>query len=177
MFDSMKHLPGRGTREKAAALVVTGMFVLGSVAMATPAGAGAKITNSFTFTGAYSGTIKLVPASLNCTYGKTYSGKGFLVTLSHMKGTITGAGKGEWAMSVYPSKKGTTKVTKANVQAYNDNAFQSNAEPIVQFLETSGSVTYEGATGSLDMTVEYHQVGSATYGKTATVTGSWNCKD
>jgi len=47
----------------------------------------------FTFKGAYSGTLKLTPSSFNCSYGKTYSGKGFLVTLSHMKGTITGAGR------------------------------------------------------------------------------------
>jgi len=51
----------------------------------------------------------------------------------------------------------------------------SNGTPIISFLEKSGSVTYEGSTGSINMTVEYHAVGSTTYGKVATVTGSWNC--
>jgi hypothetical protein len=108
-------------------------------------------------------------------YGKTYSGKGFLVTLSHMKGTITGAGSGAWVFGGYPLKKGTTHVAKANVNSFTDASFQSNGTPIISFLETSGSITYKGSTGSIDMTVEYHSVGSNAYGKTATVTGSWNC--
>jgi hypothetical protein len=92
-----------------------------------------------------------------------------------MKGTITGAGTGAWAMSAYPTKKGTTHVGAANVQSLTDSSFQSNGTPIISFLEKSGSVTYEGSTGSINMTVEYHAVGSTTYGKVATVTGSWNC--
>ncbi len=146
------------------------------MALGSPGIAGASgSTNTFTFSGAYSGTLKLSPSSLNCMYGKTYNGKGFLITLSHMKGTISGAGAGSWEMSAYPLKKGTTTVSKANVQSITDSSFQSNAEPIIQFVETSGSVTYEGSKGSIDMTVEYHAVGSQSYGGSATVTGSWSC--
>jgi hypothetical protein len=144
--------------------------------MVSPATANASgASNVFTFTGAYSGTLKLTPSSLNCSFGKTYSGKGFRVTLSHMKGTITGAGAGAWAMSAYPSKKGTTHVSAANVKSLSDASFQSSGTPIISFLETSGSITYNGSKGSINITVEYHAVGSTTYGKTATVTGSWNC--
>jgi hypothetical protein len=176
MFESIKRSRGRRLRDTTTALILSGMLFSGAVALVAPSTASAGgASNTFTFKGAYSGTLKLTPSSFNCSYGKTYSGKGFLVTLSHMKGTITGAGTGAWAMSAYPTKKGTTHVGAANVQALTDSSFQSNGTPIISFLEKSGSVTYEGSTGSINMTVEYHAVGSTTYGKVATVTGSWNC--
>jgi hypothetical protein len=176
MFEPIKCARGRRLREKTTALILTGMVLLGSVLLVSPATASAGgASNTFTFKGAYSGTLKLTPSSFNCSFGKTYSGKGYLVTLSHMKGTITGAGKGPWGLSAYPTKKGTTHVSAANVKSLTDTSFQSDGTPIISFLETSGSITYKGSTGSINITVEYHAVGSTTYGKVATVTGSWNC--
>jgi hypothetical protein len=151
------------------------MVSLGSLTLFSPATAGASgATNLFTFSGSHSGTLKLTSSSL-CLFGKAYSGGGYTLNISHMTGTITGAGKGEWALGVYPTKKGTTKVAKANVNSLMDSSFQSNATPIIQFVEISGSVTYHGATGSIDMTFAYHPVGSQTYSGSTTVTGSWNC--
>jgi hypothetical protein len=66
-------------------------------------------------------------------------------------------------------------VGAANVKSLTDTSFQSSGTPIISFLETSGSITYKGSTGSINITVKYHAVGSTTYGKVATVTGSWNC--
>jgi hypothetical protein len=176
MFEPMKCSRGRWSRDRAAAIILTGMVLLGGVALVSSGTASASgASNTFTFTGAYSGTLKLTPSSFNCSFGKTYSGKGYLVTLSHMKGTISGAGKGAWGMSAYPSKKGTTHVGAADVHSLTDTSFQSNGSPIISFVETSGSITYKGSTGSINITVEYHAVGSTTYGKVATVTGSWNC--
>jgi hypothetical protein len=176
MFEPIKCSRGRRLRDKTTALILTGMVLFGAVVLVSPAPASAGgASNTFTFKGAYSGTLKLTPSSFNCTFGKTYSGKGYLVTLSHMKGTITGAGKGAWGLSAYPSKKGTTHVGAANVKSLTDTSFQSSGTPIISFLETSGSITYKGSTGSINITVKYHAVGSTTYGKVATVTGSWNC--
>ena len=176
MFESMNCSRGRWSRYWAGAIISTGMVLFGGVALVSPGSASASgASNTFTFTGAYSGTLKLSPSSFNCSFGKAYSGKGYLVTLSHMKGTISGAGKGAWAMSAYPSKKGTTHVGAADVHSLADTSFQSNSSPIIFFVETSGSITYKGSTGSINITVEYHAVGSTTYGKVATVTGSWNC--
>ncbi|MFZ1062319.1 MAG: hypothetical protein WAN30_02480 [Acidimicrobiales bacterium] len=155
---------------------IVGLILAGTTVVIAPISAGASgSTNTFTFKGAHSGTLKLSPSSLTCSYGKAYSGGGYQVNLNHMTGTITGAGKGEWALGVYPTKKGTTTVAKANVNSITDSSFQSNATPIIQFVETSGSVTYHGATGSIDMTFAYHPVGSQTYTGTTTVSGSWNC--
>jgi hypothetical protein len=56
-----------------------------------------------------------------------------------------------------------------------DTSLQNNGSPIVSFLETSGSVTYQGSTGSINITVEHHAVGNTTYAKGATATGTWNC--
>jgi hypothetical protein len=175
MFEVRVDSGGRRIRERVRAVLAAGAISLTVLAVLSPATARAGTTNTFTFTGAYSGTLKLTPSSLNCMSSKAYSGKGYVVTLSHMVGTISGAGKGQWAMSAYPTTKGTTHVTAANVKSLTDSSFQSNTFPIISFVETSGSVTYKGSTGSIDMTVEYHAVGSTTYGKTATVTGSWNC--
>jgi hypothetical protein len=176
MVGRLKDTRDRWSRDKVLALFVTAMITFSGVALFSPGTASASgSSNTFTFTGAYTGTLKLKPSSLDCSFGKTYSGKGYLVTLSHMKGTISGAGSGAWAMSAYPFKKGTTHVSAANVNSLTDASFQSNGSPIISFLETSGSITYKGSTGSIDITVKYHAIGSTTYGKVATVTGSWNC--
>jgi hypothetical protein len=164
----------RSTKVAAAAMSATVLF--GGTILLAPTTAYAKGTsNTFTFTGTYSGTLKLKPSSLDCSFGKSYNGKSYLVTLSHMKGTISGAGSGSWAMSAYVTKQGKTHVTKANVESLTDTSFQSNASPIIAFDETSGTVTYHGSTGSIDIAVEYHAIGSTTYTGSATVTGSWNC--
>jgi uncharacterized protein (DUF2147 family) len=157
-------------------MAITGtVLVGGAIVLAPPTAYAKSSSNTFTFTGAYSGTLKLKPSTLDCSFGKTYNGKSYLVTLSHMKGTISGAGSGSWAMSAYVSKEGKSHVAKANVHSLTDTSFQSNATPIIAFDETSGTVTYHGSTGSIDLTVEYHAIGSTTYSGSATVTGSWNC--
>jgi hypothetical protein len=143
-----------------------------------PATADAKTTaNTFTFKGTYPGTLKLSPSSMDCSFGKTYNGKSYLVTLSHMKGTITGAGAGPWVVTAYVANQGTNRTAHANVQAINggDTSFQNSAVPIIAFDETSGTITYKGDSGSLNLKVEYHAVGSSTYSGSDTVTGSWNC--
>jgi uncharacterized protein (DUF2147 family) len=164
----------RSTKFTAAGTAATALF--GGAILLVPATAYAKGTsNTFTFTGAYSGTLKLKPSSLDCSYGKSYNGKSYLVTLSHMTGTISGAGSGSWAMSAYVSKQGKSHVAKANVHSLTDTSFQSNAAQIIAFDETSGTVTYHGSAGSIDITVEYHALGSTAYSGSATVVGSWNC--
>jgi uncharacterized protein (DUF2147 family) len=175
VFETIKS--ARGWRSpKVAAAALAGTVVFGGMALLAPSTAVAKTaSNTFTFKGAHSGTLKLTPSSLNCSFGKTYNGKGYLVTLSHMTGTISGAGKGSWAMTAYVPKKGTTHVAKADVKSLTDTSFQSNAERIIAFDETSGTVTYNGSTGSINISVEYHAVGSTTYSGSSTVTGSWNC--
>ena len=92
-----------------------------------------------------------------------------------MKGTISGAGSGEWTVTAYVPKKGSTHVASANVHSLTDTSMQSNAEPIISFYETSGTVTFHGSTGSVDLTLAYHPIGSSTYSGTTTMTGSWNC--
>jgi hypothetical protein len=151
------------------------MVLIGGAALAAPSIASAGTpSNTLTFKGAYSGTLKLVPSSLNCISSKTYSGKGYLVTLSHMSGAISGAGKGPWAMTLYVPKLGTTKVAKADVNSPTDSSLQSNGFPIIAFDETSGTITDNGSKGTFNLLVEYHKVGGG-YGKTSTVTGSWSC--
>lgn len=175
VFETMRS--ARGWRSpKVAAAAIAGTVLFGGMALLAPSIALANTaSNTFTFKGAHSGTLKLTPSSFNCSFGKTYSGKGYLVTLSHMEGTISGAGKGSWAMTAYASKKGTNHVVKADVQSLTDTSFQSNGETIIAFDETSGTVTYNGSTGSINISVEYHAVGSTTYSGSSTVTGSWNC--
>jgi len=175
MFTMMKS--ARGWRmPKVAAAAIAGTVLLGGMALLAPSVADAKSSSdTFTFTGAHSGTLKLTPSSMNCSFGKTYNGKSYLVTLSHMKGTISGAGSGSWAMTAYVSKQGKNHVVKANVHSLTDTSFQSNAEPIIAFDETSGTVTYNESKGSISISVEYHAVGSTSYSGSTTVTGSWNC--
>jgi hypothetical protein len=174
MFATIRGLRRRSF-SKLAAGALGAMALTGGVALAAPpiATAGTP-SNTFTFNGAYDGTLKLSPSTLNCMSGKTYSGKGYLVTLSHMSGAISGAGKGPWAMTLYVSKLGTTKVAKADVQSLTDSSLQSNGFPIIAFDETSGTITDNGSKGSLNLSVEYHKVGGG-YGKTSTVSGSWSC--
>lgn len=175
MFTMIKN--ARGWRmPKVATAAIAGVMLFGGMALFAPSSATAKTaSNTFIFAGAHSGTLVLTPSSMNCSFGKTYNGKSYLVTLSHMKGTISGAGTGPWAMTAYVSKRGKTHVTKANVHSLTDTSFQSSGVPIIAFDETSGTVAYDGSTGSISMSVEYHAIGSTSYSGSATVTGSWNC--
>lgn len=175
MFAARKRARGWLTT-RAVAVAMSGTVLFGGATLLAPAGAYAKTpSNTFTFTGAYSGTLKLKPSNLDCSFGKSYNGKSYLVTLSHMKGTISGAGSGSWAMSAYVAKEGKNYTAKANVHSLTDTSFQSNATPIIAFDETSGTVTYHGSTGSIDITVEYHAIGSTSYSGSTTVIGSWSC--
>jgi hypothetical protein len=175
VFKTMKITRGRRSPGVAAA-TAAGTLLFGGMALLAPWSAvAATASNTFTFTGAHSGRLKLTPSSLDCTFGKAYNGKSYMVTLSHMAGTISGAGKGSWAMTAYVPKQGTTTVAKANLQSLTDTSFQSNGEPIIAFDEKSGTVTYNGSTGSIRIDVEYHAIGSTTYSGSSVVTGSWNC--
>jgi hypothetical protein len=174
VFETMRRR--RGSAKVGAAVVAAAACLSGGMALLVPSTAGAKTaTNTFTFGGAYSGTLKLTPSSLNCMSGKTYSGKGFLVTLSHMKGTITGAGSGPWAASFHVAKQGANHVASADLQSLTNSSFQNSGVPIMALDETSGTITYKGSKGSINLTIESHAVGSTTYGATGTVTGSWSC--
>jgi uncharacterized protein (DUF2147 family) len=177
MFATMKNARGwRTTKVAAAAIAATVLF--GAMALLAPSTAVAKTaSNTFTFKGVHSGTLELTPSSMNCSFGKSHNGKSYLVTLSHMKGTISGAGTGPWAMTAYVSKQGKTHVVKANVHSLTDTSFQSNAVPMIAFDETSGTVTDNGSTGSISISVEYHAVGSTSYSGSTTITGSWNCPE
>ena len=175
MFE-IRQRRGAWSSAKALAAIAAGASLFGGMALLAPTAASAKTaTNTFTFGGAYSGTLKLTPSSFNCSFGKTYSGKGYLVTLSHIKGTSSGSGSGPWAATFHVSKQGTNHVASADVQSLTDSSFQSNGVPITAFDETSGTITYKGSKGSINLTIESHTVGSTTYGGTGTVTGSWSC--
>jgi hypothetical protein len=162
-------------RVAAAALPLAALAAGGAVLLSPGTAAAKASTNVFTFKGALAGTLKLTPSSLNCISGKAYSGKGYLVTLSHMKGTISGAGSGPWAATFHVSKQGTNHVASANVSSLTDSSFQNSGVPISALVETSGTVTYHGSKGSINLKVEHHDVGSTTYSGSATVTGSWSC--
>jgi hypothetical protein len=167
-------MKGRGARAKAGVAVVA--LMVGGGAVLGPGVAGAKgATNTFTFGGAYNGTMKLTPSSFNCSSEKAFSGKGYLITLSHMKGTIGGAGSGPWAATFHVAKQGTNHVASADLQSLTNSSFQNSSVPITAIVETSGTVTYMGSKGSINLTVKSHTVGSTTYGPAGTVSGSWSC--
>jgi hypothetical protein len=171
MFGTMK---GKGARAKVWPAVVA--LIGGGVVLLAPGVASAKAaTNTFTFGGAYTGTLKLTPSSFNCSFEKAFSGKGYLVTLSHMKGTISGAGSGPWAATFHVAKQGANHVASADLQSLTNSSFQNSGVPITAIVETSGTITYNGSKGSINLAVKSHTVGSTTYGAAGTVTGSWSC--
>jgi hypothetical protein len=171
VFDTMR---GKGARASIGVALVALMG--GVLVLVAPGPAGAKgATYTFTFGGAYNGTMKLTPSSFNCSSAKAFSGKGYLVTLSHMKGTISGAGSGPWAATFHVAKQGTNHVASADLQSLTNSSFQNSSVPIMALVETSGTITYMGSKGSVNLMVKSHTVGSTTYGAAGTVTGSWSC--
>jgi len=66
------------------------------VAMVLLAPSGADTTtsvNTFTYKGAYSGTLTLRPSSDDCLYSNSFDVKSYLATLSHMKRVDTNVGR------------------------------------------------------------------------------------
>lgn len=176
MFEPMKSTRRWYSVKWRVAALAAVVLVPGGMAFLVPSSAAAKTAvNTFTFKGAYSGTLTLTPSSFDCLFSKSYDGKSYLATLSHMKGTLKGVGAGPWAMTLHVPKMGTTHVANADVHSYSDSSFQNNSTPLTSFVETSGTVSDNGATGAITLTVVHHVIGTLVYKGVATVTGSWNC--
>ena len=166
-----------GTRRQGWRVAVAAITLApATVALMPSSVAGAKTTtNTFVVKGAYSGTLTLTPSSDDCLFSKSYDGKSYLATLSHMKGTIKGVGAGPWAMTLHVAKMGTTHVAKVDVHSYTNSSMQNNSAPLTQFIVTGGTEVDNGATGSVTVTVVHHIIGTLVYKGVATITGSWNC--
>lgn len=59
--------------DRVAAIALTGTLQIGGGLFARSTAGAKTASNTFTFKGAYSGTLKLSPSSFDCSFGKTYN--------------------------------------------------------------------------------------------------------
>jgi len=77
MFESIKRSRGRRLRDTTTALILSGMLFSGAVALVAPSTASAGgASNTFTFKGAYSGTLNSHPRPLTAPTARPTAARG-----------------------------------------------------------------------------------------------------
>ena len=141
-------------------------------AAATGTAHGAKV-DTFTVSGKYHGTLTLTNPGADCfidEFSSRYLSDS--VKLDPLTGSLSGLAGKDWFFLATEPRQGTF-VTKATNQATSAKIRPVNANDTIAFSQTSGTITFDGKTGSASMTMVFNNGYENTV--TVTVSGSWSC--
>jgi hypothetical protein len=138
---------------------------------ATAAGGGA--VNTFTVSGKYHGVLTLTNPGTDCIINE-YSNPHLSdsVNLDPLAGVLSGLKPKVWSFLATESKQGTF-VTKHTNQATSAKLRPANPNAVIAFSQTSGSITFNGMTGSVNLKMVFDSGVADTV--TETVVGNWSC--
>jgi hypothetical protein len=126
-------------------------------------------TNALTFSGKLTGTLKLIPAD-DCG-GSSSNG----TQLDDIAGKLRGSKGDQWTLTVFVPKNGTFKI-KAPALGSSPTSSVTLETPgkseAFSWDATGGSVTLDGNSGSLNVTLKGVTGGAS--GKVK-IKGSWDC--
>jgi hypothetical protein len=145
--------------------------VAGFASTATAAGSGA--VNTFTVSGKYHGTLTLANPGTDCIINE-YKNPHLAdsVNLEPLTGVLSGLKPKIWSFLATESKQGTF-VTKHTNPATSAKLRPANLNAVIAFSQTSGSITFDGTTGSVNMKMVFDSGVADTV--TETVVGNWTC--
>jgi hypothetical protein len=145
--------------------------VAGFAPIATAASGGA--VNTFTVSGKYHGTLTLANPGTDCIINE-YSNPHLSdsVNLEPLTGVLSGLKPKIWSFLATESKQGTF-VTKHTNQATSAKLRPANLNAVIAFSQTSGSITFDGTRGSVNMKMVFDSGAADTV--TETVVGNWTC--
>jgi len=145
------------------------LLCLGGLGAFSPTSASAASGNSFAFSGALTGTLKLVPAD-DCD-----GNAGGMTTLGDIVGKLKGSKSGKWTLIVITPKNGTFKIKPVTTDLAGSTVTLETPGKTVALAwdATKGSITVKGSSGSINVTLK----GSPESGASGTVKikGSWAC--
>jgi hypothetical protein len=147
-------------------------FVLATLGVALPAAA-SPAPNTLVLSGKYHGTLKLTDLSVNCFIEEfNNSHLSDAVKLTSLTGTISGLRPKSWFFLLTEPKQGryTTKHTNGATAA---RLRPTNANVVLSFSQTSGTINFNGATGSADLKVVFNNGYENTV--TESLVANWSC--
>jgi len=152
--------------------LICALFVLGGLSLALPAGASPAV-NTLVLSGKYHGTLKLSNPATNC-FVDEFSNPHLSdsVKLISLTGAISGLKPRSWFFLLTEPKQGTFTTKHTNV-ATAARLRPTNANVTIAFSQTSGTIKFEGATGSADLKVVFNNGFENTV--TEEMVGSWSC--
>jgi hypothetical protein len=156
-------------------LAFTAVVMLAGVTGLLPIspGAGGSTVNTLTVSGKYHGTLTLTNTGADCIINE-YSNPNFSdsVNLDPLTGVLSGLKPKSWSFLATEPKQGIF-VTKHTNQATSAKLKPANPNSVVAFSQTSGTITFDGTTGSVNMKMVFDNGIENTV--TVKVIGSWAC--
>jgi len=144
----------------------------GCVELALAPWATAAPANQFTVTGKYHGTLT-VTTPANACFVDEFSNPHLSDSVKlGMTGSLSGLHPTSWFLLITEPRQGTF-VTKHTNQATSAKLRPTNANFDIAFSQTSGTIAFNGKTGSVKLKVVYNNGYENTV--SGTVAGSWSC--
>jgi hypothetical protein len=168
-MDAFKTRTARSRIGFTAVVLLAGVAGLVPTASAAPGGT----VNTFTVSGKYHGTLTLTNPGADCIINE-YSNPHLSdsVNLDPMTGVLSGLKPKIWSFLATEPKQGTF-VTKHTNQATSAKLRPGNLNAVIAFSQTSGTITFDGAKGSVNMKMVFDNGVENTV--TETVVGNWTC--
>jgi len=154
---------------------LTAVTLLAVVACCSPTASAAPggAVNTFAVMGKYHGTLTLTSPGADC-FIEEYSNPHLsdAVKLGPITGTLSGLKPTIWSFLATEPRQGTF-VTKHTNEATAARLRPENPNQTIAFSQTSGTVTFNGATGSVNMKVVFNNGYEDTVSES--VIGNWSC--
>jgi hypothetical protein len=132
----------------------------------------AAAANQFTVTGKYHGTLTVTNPAVGC-FVDEFSNPHLSDSVKlGMSGTLSGLHPTSWFLLITEPRQGTF-VTKHSNQATSAKLRPTNANVDIGFSQTSGTIAFNGRTGSVNLKVVFNNGYENTV--SGTLAGSWSC--
>lgn len=161
-------------RAKVGLVAVVLLAALAALVPAATNVAGSTI-NTFTLSGKYHGTLTLTNPSKDCYIYEfpTSSHLYDTIKLDPITGVLSGLKTTSWFFLDTEPKQGTYVSTHTSSSSHGARIEPENPNVSISFSQTSGSIKFDGKTGSVDMKMVFNTGVANTV--TETLIGNWSC--
>jgi hypothetical protein len=151
---------------------IVGALVAGLAAPVSITNAGGSATNTFTLTGRYHGTLTISNPTSEC-FVDEFSNPHLSDSVKlDMTGSLAGLKPHSWFFLATEPKQGTFTTKHTNI-ATAARLRPTNLNYMIAFSQTSGTIVFNGKTGSVNLRTVFNNGYENTV--TATMVGTWSC--
>jgi hypothetical protein len=152
-------------------LVLT-MLMAGLATLVSLTSAGGSTTNTLTLSGKYHGTLTVSNPASECFVDEFSNSHLSDSVKLDMTGTLVGLKPQSWFFLATEPKQGTF-TTKHTNTATAARLRPTNLNQMISFSQTSGTIAFNGKTGSVNVRTVFNNGYENTV--TATMVGTWSC--